>query len=141
MGTIDCNTPEIIEIANLLCELEDKRLNELCLLLCNEFKKIKICRVEEIEPGSGPGQFDPINEDIFDPISEDIFDPEERFYPEGIPLRAISEQIYDSYGNRIHPSESIEMILSLLSWIIRWEDFKEEGYPDCNGETPVGTVN
>ncbi len=84
--------------------------------------------------GGSDAQYDPINEEIFDPVSEEIFDPKERFYPaRGIPFRAICEGIYDSYGNRINPSGSNKMFLSLLAWIIKWENFIDAGFQsDCD---------
>ena len=132
MATFECDNPAIIDVCKKLCDIDDEKLTALCNLLCNEFEKIRICKLDEnapLDPEHGT-IFDPEHGNIFDPEHGNIFDPIQTFYPnEGIPLGLISEGIYDSSGNRINPSKSKGVFLSLLSWIIKWENFDENPNP------------
>ncbi len=105
-------------------------LNDLLIRMIHQYEKIRIRKVTEFqavpETEEHPSaQFDPEHGDIFDPEHGDIFDPGEKFSPEdGLALRAIAEGMYDSYGNRISPKESEAVLLSLISWVLKWEAFE-----------------
>ena len=138
MGTIDCNDSRIVGFANFLCAEQNEDLINLCVDLQRVFSNITINRTNEFSGTSSGAQYDPDHGDIFDPDHGDIFDPEDKFTPQaGIQLRAPTENLYDSYGNRLHPKDSQEIILKLLSWIIKWDEFKSN---PVNLEPITGTA-
>ena len=78
--------------------------------------------------------FDPEDKVIFDPEDKVIFDPEDKvifdaidsFYPDdGVPFNVsdIEEPIFDSYGNMINKSESLDGFKKLVCWLLKSEKF------------------
>jgi hypothetical protein len=129
------------EVSTILSQLNNADLTNMCYNLCSIFKQVlqrigsvshvsqfaeSNPQIQSTDPESGD-IFDPESGDIFDPESGDIFDPGNIVSPDdGIVLRAFTEQIYDSYGNRIHPGNSEEVLLKLFSWLIAWRNYQAQ---------------
>ena len=74
------------------------------------------------------GTIDPESIVIFDPESAVIFDPGKSLNPEdGRQLEHFSGNIYDSYGNKINKVDSLNDLMRLLHWLLRYNDLTNPG--------------